>query len=157
MVATNGEPDIDGLSTWQASLTRQAEDLRNEIRTKKAALAQVEERLSLVTKLIEVETRARAATREPNGQVGAPTRMTSPAVRARAATGTADLEQAVEEILRAAGAPLHISEIREKLIAERVSIPGRGDDANIIVRLRRFEDRFTRTAVSYTHLRAHET
>jgi hypothetical protein len=63
-----------------------------------------------------------------------------------ARTATSDLEDAVEELLRAAGEPLHISKIRETLVAQGVPIPGRGDDANIIVRLRRFEDRFTRTA-----------
>jgi hypothetical protein len=63
-----------------------------------------------------------------------------------ARTGTSDLEDAVEEILHAAGAPLHISDIRERLMEQGVPIPGRGDDANIIVRLRRFEGRFTRTA-----------
>jgi hypothetical protein len=141
MVATNGEPDLDGLSAWRAALVRQAEELRGEIRTKKTDLAQVEERLTLVTKLIEMETAGAAA---PDGE-GAPTGPPGPiAVPAR--TATSDLEDAVEEILRAAGAPLHISNIRETLVAQGIPIPGRGDDANIIVRLRRIEDRFTRTA-----------
>jgi hypothetical protein len=59
---------------------------------------------------------------------------------------TPDLENAVEELLRAAGEPLHISSIRSALLTRCVPIPGRGDEANIILRLRRVEDRFTRTA-----------
>jgi hypothetical protein len=144
MVANNGQPDLDGLSSWQAALVRQAEQLRGEIRTKQTDLAQVEERLALVTKLIEMETRTQASALAPDGE-GTPTGAPGP-VAVPARTGTSDLEDAVEEILRAAGAPLHISDIRERLMAQGVPIPGRGDDANIIVRLRRFEDRFTRTA-----------
>lgn len=144
MVPTNSEPDLDGLSAWQGALARQAEELRAEIRTKQTDLAQIEERLTLVTKLIEVETRAQAGALAPNVE-GAPT---APPVltTASARSATSDLEDAVEEILRAASTPLHISAIRDALVARGVPIPGRGDDANIIVRLRRFEDRFTRTA-----------
>jgi hypothetical protein len=147
MVDTNVEPDLKNLFAWQAALNRQAEDLRSDIRTKQADLANVEERLSLVTKLIDVETRAESGAAEPNGEM----KVTAPASRTPSdeparAVPTTDLEQAVEEILRAAGAPLHISEIRATLIEQQVPIPGRGDDANVIVRLRRFEDRFTRTA-----------
>ena len=144
MVDTDAQLDLDGLSAWQAALGDQAEGLRSEIRAKQTELAQVEEQLSLVTKLIEVETRAQAGTPAPDGRATAPTPTTPTDVPAHATTS--DLEQAVEEILRAAGAPLHISKIRETLIAQGVPIPGRGDDANIIVRLRRSEDRFTRTA-----------
>jgi hypothetical protein len=58
----------------------------------------------------------------------------------------AELEAAVEQILREAGEPLHISSIRQILLDRRVPIPGRGDDANIIVRLRRLNQQFMRTA-----------
>jgi hypothetical protein len=124
---------------------RQADDLRTEIRTKQVDLATVEERLSLVTKLIDVETRAQGGTPEPSSQEGTPEAGAHPDAPRRA-RATTDLEQAVEEILREAGAPMHISEIRARLIEQHVPIPGRGDDANVIVRLRRLENRFTRTA-----------
>jgi hypothetical protein len=143
VVPTPQEPDLDGLTAWQAGLARHAEELRAEIRAKQAELAQVEERLTLVTKLIEVETRGRADA-SSNRQI-APTEPLLPATGS-ARNSPPGLEDAVEEILRAAGTPLHIANIRETLTAKGVPIPGRGDDANIIVRLRRFEDRFTRTA-----------
>jgi hypothetical protein len=143
MLPTSVEPDLEGLTTWRARLKRQSDELRAEIRTKQIDLAQVEERLNLVTKLIEVETRANVDAPGSNGEVTASTASTSaPATHMT----TLDLEQAVEQILRAAGEPLHISKIRETLVSRGIPIPGRGDDANIIVRLRRFEDRFTRTA-----------
>jgi hypothetical protein len=132
------------LSVWQATLTRQAESLRAEIRARQTDLAQVEERLSLVTKLIEVETRALAGHPETMGEAAPAAGAARPAQSAREASP--DLEDAVEEILRASGEPLHISKIREALVARGAPIPGRGDDANIIVRLRRSDDRFTRTA-----------
>jgi hypothetical protein len=144
MVAKSGEPDLDDLSAWRAALVRQVEELRGEIRAKQADLTQVEERLTLVTKLLEMETRAQAGAQAPDSQ-GTTMGLPGPTVEP-ARTGTSDLEDAVEEILRAAGAPLHISDIRERLVAQGVPIPGRGDYANIIVRLRRFDDRFTRTA-----------
>jgi hypothetical protein len=136
------EPNLEGLTTWRAALVRQCDELRAEIRAKQVDLAQTEERLNLVTKLIEVETRGEV---DPPGstEVNASTASTSaPATHLL----TLDLEQSVEAILRAAGKPLHISEIRETLVTRGIPIPGRGDDANIIVRLRRLQDRFTRTA-----------
>lgn len=146
MVATNSAPDLENLTAWQATLTRQAEGLRSDIRTKQADLAKLEERLSLVTKLIDVETRAQSDAVDPGEAEVAPPVSRMPREEPARAVATADLERAVEEILRAAGGPLHISKIRAALIEQQVPIPGRGDDANIIVRLRRFEDRFTRTA-----------
>lgn len=144
MVGTKDNPSLNDLSTWQAALTGQLEELRREVRSKQMALAQVEERLALVTKLIEVETRTQGGALSSNTDTTAPTRASSTDVGGRGSS--LDLEAAVEEILRAAGAPLHISAIRDALIARGVPIPGRGDEANIIVRLRRIDDRFTRTA-----------
>lgn len=144
MAARSSQPDLDGLSTWQVALTDRAEDLRAKIIAQQADLAQVEERLTLVTKLIEVETRAMAGTPAADG--GSASKSDSVLTIRPMRKVTSDLEDAVEEILRDAGKPLHISAIRETLMARGVPIPGRGDDANIIVRLRRVEERFTRTA-----------
>ena len=58
----------------------------------------------------------------------------------------ADLERHVEDILDRAGKPMHIGAIREQLLSRAVPIPGRGDEANIIVRLSRANETFVRTA-----------
>jgi hypothetical protein len=55
------------------------------------------------------------------------------------------IEDHVASLLEAEGAPLHITDIRNTLIERGVPLPGRGDEANIIVRLRRATDRFVRT------------
>jgi len=143
MVAKSSDPDVAGLSAWQTGLARQADELRAEILNKQNQLTQVEERLTLVSKLIEVETRTQVGS--PTNGGGAPTVLPVPST-VQPPSATLGLEEAVEEILRDAGAPLHISDIHKALVARGAAIPGRGDDANIIVRLRRFEDRFTRTA-----------
>jgi hypothetical protein len=144
MVATDEPPDLEHIASWQEALTRQVEELRVEISSKQDDLAHVEERLSLVTRLLEVERRAQGIGSVPS-DVELPFR--GPREAALLARSDTDgLEDAVEEILRAAGEPLHISTLREALLTRGVPIPGRGDDANIIVRLRRLRDRFTRTA-----------
>jgi hypothetical protein len=145
MVATTGEPAPEDLTEWQQSLLRQADDLRREVGAKQAELARVEERLNLLRKLLELDGtvgstggNARRAKARPDG--------TKAAATPRTTAKGAELEGAVAEILREAGTPLHISDIRTALIDRQVPIPGRGDEANIIVRLRRLDSQFTRTA-----------
>lgn len=140
MVGLDDGLKLKDLRTWQDALKRQAQNLRVEIRGKQSELSQVEERLTLVTKLVEIEQRPQ----EKSGDAALAT--TSTGQNAGVQPSTLDLEDAVQEILRSAGEPLHISTIRERLIAGGVPIPGRGDEANVIVRLRRLKDRFTRTA-----------
>ena len=55
------------------------------------------------------------------------------------------IEDHIEEVLQSAGKPMHIRDIRDALIQMAVPLPGRGDEANIILRLRRDPDRFVRT------------
>ncbi len=44
------------------------------------------------------------------------------------------------EVLRNAGAPLHLERLRQELTARHVEVPGRGADANIIAHLRRIPE-----------------
>lgn len=143
MVTKDETPDLGSLHVWKESLMQEIEALRADLRAKKIDLAKADERLALVTKLIEVETRARSDVPDMGGEIGGTPPPTQSVAKGPKAQG---LEDAVEEILRASGKPLHVSSIRAELLTQGVAIPGRGDDANIIVRLRRNEDRFTRTA-----------
>lgn len=59
-----------------------------------------------------------------------------------ASSTTIRLQKAVEDVLRASGAPMHIREIRSALSQRGVTIPGKGTDANVIVHLRRASDVF---------------
>lgn len=139
MKSTGPETDIQHLAAWEGALARKAGELRAEISAKQAELAQIEERLGLVRRLLEIEARDTATS--PGGT-------TSSCVIAGNSSEDAPvaLETVIEKVLREAGKPLHISDIRQALLDRRVPIPGRGDEANIIVRLRRLEHQFTRTA-----------
>jgi hypothetical protein len=128
----------DQLHAWFLALEERVRSLRAEIANKQAELAREDEQLSLVRRLFELQNGNAASS-----QTAAPPRQDSTAARS---TTSPDLETAVEEVLRAEGSPLHISTIRSRLIERGVPIPGRGDDANIIVRIGQQEDRFTRTA-----------
>jgi hypothetical protein len=68
-----------------------------------------------------------------------------PKAESRQVETQARLEDQVARVLQGAGAPLHISKIRQALIDAGVPLPGRGDEANIIVRLARDTERFVRT------------
>lgn len=144
-------PELDRLTSWEAALAKEADELRASIRAAQEKLAEVEERLTLVGRLVQIEMRAQSSdsgrpstsqeTRQRASLASEATPWTAPVP-----DGSLELEDAVEAILREAAGPLHISAIRKALVEGGVPIPGRGDDANIIVRLRRFDRRFTRTA-----------
>ena len=55
------------------------------------------------------------------------------------------LLSACEDLIRTAGHPLHISELHRALLANGMPIPGKGAEANLIVRLQRAGGRFVRT------------
>ncbi len=126
--------DPSELGAWEESLMSEAEMLRAEIQRLSAELATVEERLSLVGRLRELD---RDTGEQPLGDQF---------VHAAPTVTDRSLEDVVVDILEKSGEPMHISVIREALIDGNFPIPGRGDDANIIVRLRQDQDRFTRTA-----------
>jgi hypothetical protein len=127
-------PSAD-LSAWADRLRLEVVALRRELEDNKQSLIRAEERLELVNRLLALDgVRLPVADLEP------------PAVFREPNTVGADLEEAVVSILEECSEPLHIGRIRELLIERGVAIPGRGDEANIILRLRRREDLFTRTA-----------
>ena len=55
------------------------------------------------------------------------------------------LEDYLERIFLETGEPMHIRAIQEMLIERGVPLPGKGDEANVILRLRRASNRFVRT------------
>ena len=58
---------------------------------------------------------------------------------------TPDIEDHIQSVLANAKHPLHISAIRNALVEMGVPLPGRGDEANLILRIRRATSRFIRT------------
>jgi hypothetical protein len=148
-MATEGDPRPAHLRAWSASLSQEVEHLRVQLEQIQHALAEAEEKQALVQRLLELDgevpellltSKGRPDTAEAaslgDGLGPAPA----------GSGGGQSLEDAVVSILRASGQPLHVSDIRARLIADGIRIPGRGDDANIIVRLRKIPEQFTRTA-----------
>jgi hypothetical protein len=134
------------LRVWSASLSQEIADLRAELQRCQSALAEAEEKQALVQRLLELDGQPSEPLPNPNGdEAGEPSRRATTMTR-RAVPTSHDLEDAVAAILEEAKKPLHVSDIRLRLISEGVRIPGRGDDANVIVRLRKAPERFTRTA-----------
>jgi hypothetical protein len=135
-------PSESELQKWKHDLLERADELKTEIRVRQVELSQVEERVSLVSRLIAVDSMD-LSKENPERNASITLGITSSSLRL---STEGELEDEVEALLREAGAPMHISAIREALIAKGVQIPGRGDEANIIVRIRKIPDRFTRTA-----------
>src|SRR5262245_31866857 len=68
------------------------------------------------------------------------------AVESAKESGPADeILDACEALVQSAGRPLHISELHAALLKEGTPIPGRGTEANLLVRLHRSNGRFVRT------------
>ena len=137
-------PQPADLQTWVDALTSEAEAIRQDIAAKRQILERIDERLSLAKQLVELE----GATDPSDGTEVNATGRKSPLAQPESSrqTDRSNLEDEVESILAEASSPLHISTIRELLIERGVPIPGRGDDANIIVRLTKDNERFNRTA-----------
>ena len=140
-------PDIgrQALEAWSSTLRAEVEQHRHMIDDLTRQLAQTEERLNLVNRLLELDHPTLAATvneesttvaEDAAGERTTVDEMNSP-------SGT--LEDGVERILAALGEPTHISQIRAQLINDGIPIPGRGEDANVIVRISA-DERFCRTS-----------
>jgi hypothetical protein len=112
--------------------------LQRELDATQRRLEVARERLDLLNRLVHLES---AANGGPNGAKASTSQATVGQTMPRLT-----LEDAVEGILEKAGQPLHVGDIRAQLIEGAFPLPGRGDDANIIVRLRRDSSRFVRTA-----------
>ncbi len=130
------------MEEWSASLVTEVELLKGQLVDLQRRLAATEERRDLVNRRTQSTIfRIWNQTDVTEGSLFHVVEQL-PIV----ASNGMELEDAVALILEESGIPLHIGIIRERLIQNGVPIPGRGDDANIIVRLRKFEGRFTRTA-----------
>lgn len=131
------KPEI--IEGWERDLVRNAERLRQEIEERSSELARIEEQILLLRRFLDL-----------SGAVDDRVRPAEVAIakweERDAAERRMEVEDAVQQLLLKRKEPMHISEIREELLATSTPIPGRGDEANIIVRLRKYPDRFTRTA-----------
>lgn len=141
MTNSQDKHSLEQLQQWAAAIEKEIERIRGDIAPLEQSLETAQERLDLIRRLIRLtegtQTAPRRAARSHKSLSSGDT--------APAPAGKQDLETHLEKILSEAGKPMHISEIRQALVDLAIPLPGRGDEANIIVRLRRAPQRFTRT------------
>lgn len=123
------------LEAWTEAIEREIADIRGSMTALQQRLDAANEKRDLVRRLLHLSTppldRALEKTEQP--QCG-PHPACGPAI-----------EDHIEDVLLSKGTPTHIREIRAALIEMGVPLPGKGDEANIILRLRRDDNRFVRT------------
>jgi hypothetical protein len=132
-------PRIDELTRWERELIEEQERIARELEPLLSRRDQLRAKLELIHRLKGLE-------QDATQQVGQTqsSKVVRPNAFAASRTVASDLQAAVFNVLRQAGKPLHVREIREALQTQGVTIPGKGTDANIIVHLRRAPDVFER-------------
>lgn len=125
----------EALKAWAENIEREIAEITSSILPLQQRLEASREKYDLVQRLIHLSTPSSALSYK-NTDIShslpqAPT--------------TIGVEDYIEDILRSNGKPMHIKEIRASLIHNGVPLPGRGDEANIILRLRRAVNRFVRS------------
>jgi hypothetical protein len=123
------------LQAWVDDIKHEIAEITSEILPLQQRLDAAHEKLDLVQRLIHLS--ATNTNTLPKNTDKIPKSSQVPVLPG--------IEDRIEEILTSSGKPMHISELRDKLIQMGVPLPGRGDEANIILRLRRASDRFMRT------------
>lgn len=118
---------VDEVRKWRHEASAELERAQQELQEVQRRVEEARERVMLLDRLLAVEGDGRG------GEAAA----SSP--------GTDELLDACEQIVRGAGRPLHIRELHAALVKDGVPLPGRGTEANIIVRLQRSNGRFVRT------------
>jgi hypothetical protein len=136
---TSAGAPLEDLAAWARATEQEIDGIREEMLPLEERMAAARERLDLIRRLVGL---AEGANRQPT--IGQQSSARKEAAEMRVPPG-ASVEDHLEAILAEKSEPMHIGVLREVLIERGVPLPGRGDEANIIVRLRRDEARFTRT------------
>jgi len=132
------EAPLEDLAAWALGTEQEIDEIRAQMLPLEERMAAASERLDLIRRLMGL---AGTSKRQPT----ASPRSSPRGERASGIPPGASVEDHAEAILAEKGAPMHIGVLRDALIERGVPLPGRGDEANVIVRLRRDETRFTRT------------
>jgi hypothetical protein len=129
-VATTQDPVA--LATWEKNIEAEIAEVGRLMEPLQKRLDAAREKLDLVRRLRHLVTGGAESELRPR-TVDHPV------------DALGDVEQQIQQILEKAREPMHIGSIRNELIARGVPLPGRGDEANIILRLRRAPSQFLRT------------
>lgn len=149
-----GAIDSEDLQAAKNKLQQEINDVNDLLDQLNGRFRYLREEMKLITQLQElqpydlgvVELPSKAAPPKTDGAVLRYATQALNANNSHHSTDTA-LEDAIETILgRQEGqTPMHIDEIIEALGETKIKIPGQGLSANVIVRMRRSPERFTRT------------
>jgi hypothetical protein len=131
-------PDNTALESWETSVRKEIDEITAAIEPLQVRLASARERLDLIQRLRHLAVGPATVVADEAYTTGA-------ALQRSGAAGGVDIEAQLEDVLRKHGTPMHIRGIRQALVERGVPLPGRGDEANLILRLRRAPSRFTRT------------
>jgi hypothetical protein len=132
----NDSERIEELRRWKAQARAELEADQAGLAAAQQRVDACRERLRLLDRLLAVENGPEAVTSSQESSMQTALDLTPPAN---------DLLDACEKVVRNAGRPLHIKELHAALLNEGIPIPGRGTEANLLVRLHRSNGRFVRT------------
>ncbi len=128
------------LQSWAEAAEAEIQELTAAMIPLQQKLQAARERLDLIHRLARLENPGGSETSIQADAAG----KGSPSVLV-SFQPSADVEDHLEAILAESGRPMHIRDLRKALIERGVPLPGRGEEANIILRLGRAKDRFVRT------------
>src|SRR5687768_6050376 len=100
-------PRLQELELWRQELTEQQEQLRTRLEPLLLRRDQLRAKLELVTRLLELEAGKPKENAEPSSGEAAPSRNTQPV--------GSGIQAAVHNLLREAGHPMHVRDIRDEL------------------------------------------
>ena len=129
---------LERLAKWAADVESEIQHIKAQMAPLQVRFEAAKEKLDLIHRLNRLEEKGQIGT-QPSGAQD----KREPLPELVIALG--DVENQMEKLLMESGEPMHIKKIRQGLIDRGVPLPGRGDEANIIVRLRRSDKHFTRT------------
>ena len=125
----------ESLQAWAQSIEREISDIVASLvplqQRREAAVAKLE----LVRRLINLSNQGQDSTPDKTDSL-----LSGPQ-----SASVLKIEDHIEAMLCSKGKPMHIRDIHASLIEMGVPLPGKGHEANIILRLRRDNDRFIRT------------
>jgi hypothetical protein len=123
-VSDQGPLPVDDVQRLRTAALAELEEAQRVLAMAQKRFEDARERVRLLDRLIAVEL--------------------APGSQPEVAADPDALLDTCEEVIREAGKPLHIRDLLDALIRRGVPLPGRGVEANLIVRLQRSNGRFVR-------------
>lgn len=125
--------ELERLQDWKARLEERLTDLDSRLRPLIQDVEKTRQQIQIVQRLILLQTSGDVPPAPP------PEMKKQPAPNG-------SITDVVESILREAGKPLHISEIKARFLELGNVIPGRGTESNLLSYIARYPSRFPRVA-----------